>query len=261
MLLGFTTLLINACQWGVPHSTPPSIVKDTLAYTYQTLKQKANDCTNQPDSGCTVVNINYPLFKDQATLNDTIKHRLLGIFALDKPDSSLGALTRHFLAQYYADKSQHTRPNVPYELDINTTVVRQDSSLTTLQINGYSYTGGAHGSMSTYFINWNTKANKNILLGDVLKGGYEKDLTSVGDSIFRVQEHLTKNASLKGNYFFKGDVFGLNNNFMLTPTGIRFLYNQYEIKPYVAGQTNLLIPYSKIKSLLLPHTVISQYIK
>ena len=59
----------------------------------------------------------------------------------------------------------------------------------------------------------------------------------------------------------KDNQFALNNNFLITPLGLRFLYNQYEIKPYSAGQTVLFIPYAKIKSLLLPHTVVSQYIK
>lgn len=260
-ILGCFVLTMTACQWGVPHNTPPAINKDTLAYTYQAWKQKANDCSGKSDSGCTIVDIRYPLFKNQPKLNDTIKHRLLALFASEKPDTSIDSLIRHFFAQYYADKAQRNRPDVPYELNMDVRIIRQDSSLTTLRVNGYTYTGGAHGRTITDFINWNTKANKNILLNDILKNGYEKELVRVGDSIFRAQEHLSTNASLKSTYFFKNDVFNLNNNYMLTPTGIHFLYNQYEIKPYAAGQTNLLIPYSKIKSLLLPHTVIAQYIK
>jgi len=63
------------------------------------------------------------------------------------------------------------------------------------------------------------------------------------------------------NHFFKGDKFALNDNYLITPLGIRFLYNPYEIKPYAAGTTDLFIPYDKIKSLLRPNTVITQYIK
>jgi hypothetical protein len=42
---------------------------------------------------------------------------------------------------------------------------------------------------------------------------------------------------------------------------LRFLYNQYEIKPYPAAETNILIPYSQIAPLLRPNTVITQYSK
>ena len=56
-------------------------------------------------------------------------------------------------------------------------------------------------------------------------------------------------------------MFALNDNFLVTPVGIRFLYNEYEIKSYAEGQTELLIPYNKIKSLLRPQSVVSQYLK
>jgi hypothetical protein len=86
-------------------------------------------------------------------------------------------------------------------------------------------------------------------------------LTKVADSIFRKQENLTPTASLKNDYFFKGDQFSLNKNFLITPLGLKFLYNQYEIKPYAAGQTVLDIPYAQIKTLLQPGTVVDRYIK
>jgi hypothetical protein len=50
-------------------------------------------------------------------------------------------------------------------------------------------------------------------------------------------------------------------NFSVTPIGIKFLYNQYEIKPYAAGITELFIPYAQIKSLLRPNSVVTQFIK
>ncbi len=31
--------------------------QDTLNYTHETIKQRANDCGNKPDNGCTVVTI------------------------------------------------------------------------------------------------------------------------------------------------------------------------------------------------------------
>jgi hypothetical protein len=261
LFLGCCLMALSACQWNVSHNTPPAVTKDTLVYSYETIRQKANDCGDKTDSGCTIVNIKYPVFKAQPVLNDTIKHHLLTLFSLNTIENSLDGMVRHFLAQYHSSKSQKNRPAVPYDLNMDASIIRQDSSLTTLQLTGYTYTGGAHGSTLTYFVNWDTQAGKSVALNSILKPGYEKELTSTAESIFRAQEHLAKDASLKENYFFKDGVFSLNNNFTLTPIGIRFLYNQYEIKPYAAGQTNLLIPYSKIKSLLLPHTVVSKYIK
>ena len=98
-------------------------------------------------------------------------------------------------------------------------------------------------------------------LSDILIDGYQQPLNKLAERVFRKQEKLADTASLTHGYFFKDDLFSVNDNFLVSPTGLLFYYNEYEIKPYVAGPTELLIPYSKIKSLLRPNTVVAQYHK
>jgi hypothetical protein len=257
-------LALGSCMWGVPHNQKAAVTKDTLAYTYKLLKQRASDCGTKPDSGCTVPQIKYPVFTSDKQLNDTIIVRLIHLLMLSDPakkaDTSLEQLTQNFFKTYYADNYVRER-NIFYSLNMKAIVVRQDSSVLTLQLDGYTYQGGAHGSAITSFINWNTKTKKNITLGDIMINGYPDKLTKIADTIFRKQEKLSSTASLSKDYFFKNGQFALNDNYSITPLGIRFLYNEYEIKPYAAGQTDLFIPYVKIKSLLRPNTVITQYIK
>ena len=252
---------LSSCNWGERNTTKPDINRDTLAYTYKTIKERAGNCGNKPDTGCTVAKIAYPVFSGQTTLNDSIASSLLNLFDSDKHPVNLQQYAKDFIASYNTAKNQDDRPDLFYTLDSHATVLRQDSSLTTLEISGYNFQGGAHGSSITTFINWNTKANKNITLADVLSPGYQDKLTTVADTIFRKHEKLSTTASLANDYFFKDNKFALNDNFLITPLGIKFLYNQYEIKPYAAGQTDLFIPYAKIKLLLKPNTVITQYLK
>jgi len=63
------------------------------------------------------------------------------------------------------------------------------------------------------------------------------------------------------NYTFENDIFSLSSNFKITPNGLDFFYDNYQIAPYAEGPIDLLIPYQSIKHLLRPNTVISQYIK
>jgi hypothetical protein len=258
MLLG-----LSACNWGDGDTSKPKpdINTDTLSYTTKTIKERAADCGTKPDSICTVVKITYPVFNGQPALNDSITHRLINLFMSDKPNYDMALYIKQFLSQYDSFKKDDPRSQMYFTLDSHATIARQDSSLTTLEIGGYNYQGGAHGSSITTFINWNTKASKDITLNDVLIDGYQSRLTAIADTIFRQQEKLTANASLANDYFFKDNKFALNDNFLITPVGLRFLYNQYEIKPYAAGQTELAIPYAKIKTLLRPNTVITQYLK
>jgi len=262
-LIILALIQFTACTWDKQVKTHADIVNDTLHYKDTTFKQRASDCGNKPDSVCSVIKITYPVFKNAAVLNDTVRKRaftLFSIYSYAKPDTSFKQLAAHFMKARQQDIAfRHL--DVFYTLDARIAVIRQDSSLLTLKIKGYTYQGGAHGSTQTLFINWNTKANKPIGLKDLLIDGYQHQLDSVGESIFRKQEKLSDTTSLKTNYFFYKDKFSLNDNFLITPTGLSFLYNEYEIKPYAAGQTELFIPYQQIKSLLKPNTILSQYSK
>jgi len=261
-LLWFGVLAtLNSCNWGERNTTKPDINTDTLAYTYKTIKERAADCGNKPDSSCSVAKIVYPIFVGQVVLNDTITARLLNLFMSDKHPANLQQYAKDFIASYNVMKKQDNRPDMFFTLNSHANIIRQDSSLTTLEVSGYNFQGGAHGSTVTNFINWNTKANKALTLSDVFQEGYKEKLTTIADTIFRKQEKLAPTQSLANDYFFKDNKFALNENFSITPLGIKFLYNQYEIKPYAAGQTTLLIPYAKIKSLLKPNTIINQYLK
>jgi hypothetical protein len=93
-----------------------------------------------------------------------------------------------------------------------------------------------------------------------LVDGYHSELTKIAEQIFRKNEKLTDTSSLARDYFFKDNKFALNENYSITPAGFKFVYNQYEIKPYAAGKTELLLPYSQIKKLMRPQSVAAQYI-
>ena len=261
ILIFFALVGLTSCQFETQKKQQPDIEKDTLSYTYEMIKLRADDCGDKPDSICTVVNIKYPIFTDHEALNDTVTKKLTGLFGFFQTDIGLKEMGEHFLTTYENFKKRNKRSSVFFTLNSNAQVLRQDSNLTTLETNSYTFQGGAHGGSYVFFINWDTKADKNLALDDILIDSYKTNLTQVADTIFRQQEKLSDTSSLSKDYFFKGDKFKLNRNFLITPLGLRFVYNIYEIKPYAAGRTEVLIPYDKIKPLLKPNTVITQYIK
>jgi hypothetical protein len=260
-LTGLIAFAITSCKMGTSKTGDAAVTPDSLTYVYKGFKQRAADCGNKPDSSCTVITLKYPVFSGQKKLNDSVMARLLSLFMQDdKRDTSLDQLAAHFLSAYKEDKQDPKYP-VFYTLDSYCKVLKQDSSLLTLETGGYAFEGGAHGASYTYFSNWDTKANKLIGLDDLFNSGYAGKLKQAGEKIFRKDEKLSDTASLANGYFFKDNQFALNNNFLITPTGLRFLYNQYEIKSYAQGTTSVFIPYAQIRSLLRPNTVVSQYIK
>lgn len=254
---------LASCQWGDKHvEQKDAIFRDTLHYEYKTINQHAADCGQKPDSTCTHFNVKYPEFAGQPKLNDSVQHKLLVLFAYDgKTDSSLNAYAKRFLGDYETFKKENPDTKMYFEMDSHASVVHQDSNLVAIEVAGYTFQGGAHGASTTAYINWDTHTNKDLTLDDLLIDGYSAKLNAIAEKIFRKNENLSDKASLANNYFFENDKFALNKNFMVSPLGLKFLYNQYEIKPYAAGQTELLVPFEQIKPLLRPNTVITQYAK
>lgn len=261
-------LLFSACFTNTKEPNRQEnaeVSTDTLTYQYKVVKRRDSDCGNRPDSACTVPVLKYPVFDKQQALNDTISYRLANLFAgaKDAKAATPQQAADNLIKEYETDKKQGNAASAQmhYELDSHADVIRQDSMLVTLELDGYQFAGSAHGLGVTYFINWDMKKHRNLTMDDVFVDGYLPKLNQVADTIFRKEENLEPNASLANDYFFKDAKFSVNRNFLITPLGIRFLYNPYEIKPYAAGQTSIDIPYVKISKLLRPSTPAAIYSK
>ncbi|WP_342644348.1 DUF3298 domain-containing protein [Mucilaginibacter sp. CSA2-8R] len=250
----------QACWNTKPKIEDANIYKDTLSYQFKNIKTNADDCAGKPDSACTTVKFKYPAFDNQPVLNDTIVTGLATLLDRQKGIAGLQRLSWQFMLDYKDFKKSRPDWKGNFDLNCKVNVIRQDSSLVGLEYNGYQFIGGAHGDTKIRYLNWNVKQNKKILLSDILKPGSEAKLTTIGEKIFRKQENLDAATPLSRDYFFKDGKFTLNQNFLITPLGLKFLYNQSEIKPYAAGQTTLDIPYAQIKTLLQPNTVVVRYL-
>jgi hypothetical protein len=242
---------------SIDKRTSSFIKNDTVVYTYKKLKSYDKNC--KPKNDCSYVNISFPIFQNLPQLNKTVIQAVLTYLNNEhgKPEN-LDVIFKEFSDDFFADIDSSESIN-PSTLELEITTAAQDSSFVILKF-ADEMSGGAHPNQNDGFINWNTKKDNIIGLEDILIDGYKTRLTKIAEKIFRKNENLTSSDSLE-NYFFKNGIFTLDGNFQITPKGLSFFYNNYEIKPYSEGPTTLLIPYLQIKSLLRPNTVVSQYIK
>jgi len=116
----------------------------------------------------------------------------------------------------------------------------------TIQEDEDSYLGGAHGLFSTYFYNY-TPDGKKIKLSDVVNN--IKDFTKEVEKYYKEYYNIAQNTALSDIDWFE-DKFVLAKEFALDRNGIFFIYNHYEIKAYGYGQTELLVPYSRVKKYI-----------
>jgi len=90
----------------------------------------------------------------------------------------------------------------------------------------------------------------------------QKELTKIGEVEFRKVKELAAEADLgESGFWFENNEFYLNDNFLITDSSLVFYYNNYEITAYAFGPTELIIPMSKIASLLDDSSLIKPFLK
>ncbi|WP_353662455.1 RsiV family protein [Hydrogenimonas sp. SS33] len=121
----------------------------------------------------------------------------------------------------------------------------------TLQYERSSYEGGAHGNYGIAYENFLRSNAAPVTLKKLFKPGTHKKLLAVAERYYRLAYNIPDDQNMRYDGWFDAS-FTLAENFAITPNGLLFVYNQYEIKPYAAGLTRFLLPYSAIESLIDP---------
>jgi hypothetical protein len=111
------------------------------------------------------------------------------------------------------------------------------------------YSGGAHGSASVLNYVIDLKAGKLLTVEDVFGDNINKLTVLILNELMKNYEVTTLEV-LNEIGFFDAAAITPNDNFSVTEKGVTFLYNQYEIAPYVMGATVVLLPYNDIKDLI-----------
>lgn len=249
-------LLFCSCSNSNPTQlSQDSLNTDTAVYSIKSIYENDEDCDSTLSKDCRIVDISYPEFENQPALNDSINKRIQTIYTTETSYQSVSDMVQGFMADYRNFKTDPNFNNRVYNL-MSKTKVLSNNRLLGLQVESYIYTGGAHGGSFVAFINWDPQARKQIAISDVLKLGAHDSLQVIAEKIFRKNEGISSTDPLK-QYFFEDNKFTLNENYLFTTEGIKYLYNEYEIKPYSSGRTELLIPYDSIRNLIKPESAIS----
>jgi len=121
----------------------------------------------------------------------------------------------------------------------------------TLSTTSEGYTGGAHGYHTLRLDNYDSQTHKKLALSDLFLSDSNKTLHRIALAQYKRVRGLGKNQGLTKDGWFENR-FVLAENFAITSNGLYFFYNSYEIKPYAAGNTDFMLPYSEIKRIIDP---------
>lgn len=134
-----------------------------------------------------------------------------------------------------------------------------DENIFSYGMNRYVFMGGAHGLNTRTYFNFNLKNGKQITEKDLFKPGTDSLLVELIKS--RIVEERKDDPELDpierledSDYWV--EAIKLNGNFYITDQSINYVYNPYEIAPYYMGQTEVTLPFDRIKKYLKPKGLI-----
>ncbi|MFN8397980.1 MAG: RsiV family protein [Bacteroidia bacterium] len=139
------------------------------------------------------------------------------------------------------------------EMEEDCGIVTNEPGLFVVSIGTYEFSGGAHPNSWVTYLNFDSKTGRRIQLEELLKPGARKDLDRIGERLFNEQN----GGESEGMWDFEPGKFTLNDNFAIQKGGITFVFNPYDIGPYVAGAPAVFIAYKEFKHLIKEGSVIS----
>lgn len=235
------TILAITIAWSACH-----VVKESVKLAQHS--DKVYRLASQVN-GSDTIQESYFLYNYLEFSDPDIQEFVMQKIVLDSGMHSVDEMGKAFIKNFeqYARSSPHVNP---WFEERNLTVRTQTPAYISFQEDWSNYTGGAHGMYSTIFFNYNVREKQEVYLHDLIEPTRRNEVTRLAEELFRRQENLSPEARLDSGYFFENGQFYLNDNYTFTPNGLLFLYNIYEIKPYVSGQTELLIPYRALNPFL-----------
>ncbi len=176
--------------------------------------------------------------------------------------NSLEELRDSLFENYKAIRIEIPDMRIGYGLERNVKIETDTLGILAMEFFEYTFYGGAHPNSSTTFSNINLENGKEINIDEILIDGFEDEINKIGERIFRQAKQLKPDEDLQeAGFWFEGSVFKLNDNFIITKTGLKFFLNPYEIAPYAYGTTEIFINYSDLKNLIKIGEPLERFLK
>lgn len=163
-----------------------------------------------------------------------------------------GKLNFGYLKSQYAELKDFGIAGLSYDLSIRKT--GETDRYLTYETSCYVFLGGAHGSAVCYPVNIVRSTGKVLAATvDTLKQKALQPILRRGvkEYISKAENRKIKDRDLQNMLFVEHGIIPLPATVpVLTPEGLRFVYQQYEIGPYALGMVEFTVPYADVKSCL-----------
>lgn len=230
----------------------------TFQDSFQLLKNNKNSPTAQIDWEAFLPKLSpqYDYLKDfifSGIKGDSVPKTYAGLTAKGLYEAQRDTFFRDYRETFKDEKIDTAEmPHfMNYQQSSRMAVLFNDNNLLSLEYSTYEYSGGAHGNYGSILHSYDLKNKKVIQLNDIFVANFSNALNKSLDKAVRKKFNIPASQPLS-SYLFDNSI-QYTDNFAITPKGILFLYNPYEIASYAQGQITLFVPFDEIKGILNPN--------
>jgi hypothetical protein len=228
-------------------------VADSLKYEYKALILSADSC-NIEDPRCTFFRYQYPAFSNlQGPLADSVSGIMKALFPGENegtfisPDSSF----RELMKGYKEYKAIPGTAEINWTYEINVSVIGQNHHWMQLEVSTRGFTGGAHDFANIHYHVLEKATGRKLKLNDFFDSTKLEKLRQMGEVEFCKVRNIAPSQSLsEAGFDFEDDRFFLPENFYFDQAGIHFIFNDYEVGPYIMRETEFFLPANKVVPLM-----------
>lgn len=219
-----------------------------FSFITQNYSKKMGDCPT-PEERCLEINLEYPMVEGGDTkmvtiLNNYIHRSLLNSLTVGEEEYDLKMTIDSAvieLNEEYKDLLDDSDNMEAWRISTKVENTFLDTALIAMKTISFNYSGGAHPN--TYFtqVVFDKKTGDRAELKSIVT---DPEAVKIAlESKFRAHHEIEQGTTFEdAGFWFEKNKFSLPANFGLEPDSLVFIYNPYEVAPYVVGMTELKLP-------------------
>jgi len=206
-----------------------------------------------PAGRCATVEVESLRFPGAPGLSERLRDELLSMGSgITNGESEAPASSWEEYAQTFFGEAKAARERVPalpgYQAVFKAEVYDRHADLTTVKLDSYVFTGGAHGMPLTEFMVIDERERRVVTLDDMLREG---QTPAYREALSRAHLRWLE-AQQAGVDFAESWPLSMNRNVAPLADEWRVRYNAYDIAPYSYGQPELRIPAQALEGIVKP---------
>ncbi|MFN0175362.1 MAG: DUF3298 and DUF4163 domain-containing protein [Saprospiraceae bacterium] len=235
--------------------------KDTTPQPANGMKAESSQfskrhCVDEAKGLCAEFSVSYPVFSGggatiAAALNKSVENYILSTVGGNGQSNFAQALDtagQQFVQMYLDILQENPDYIMGYSTEITDTVPFLNAKVATIQMDGYSFTGGAHPNPFGLLVSYDlAKDAKPLEITDLVS-----DTNAVRPALekaYKILKGLKETDPLGELVYSEITQLPMPANVGVVAEGIRFFYNAYEVAPYAVGASDVLLTWEQLGGL------------